>query len=131
MKFPLQSTVSIGRYVASQQRRGDRYPLVLMLEPTLACNIACIGFFARHRRTEQHWLSHIVVPVIGALLLIPGFFSVAGITGVPGLSFISALTSPFFTMSQISRMCWRKGLPSLATSVGLVVTPSTTPMSTP
>src|SRR2546429_2787994 len=43
MKFPLRSTVQIGRYVASQQRRGERYPLVLMLEPTLACNIACIG----------------------------------------------------------------------------------------
>ncbi|HEY8725996.1 MAG TPA: adenosyl-hopene transferase HpnH [Gaiellaceae bacterium] len=43
MKFPLRSTVQIGRYVASQQRKGDRYPLVLMLEPTLACNIACIG----------------------------------------------------------------------------------------
>ena len=43
MKFPLQSTVSIGKYVAVQQRKGERYPLVLMLEPTLACNIACIG----------------------------------------------------------------------------------------
>src|SRR5207249_5388602 len=43
MKFPLRSTVQIGRYVATQQRKGDRYPLVLMLEPTLACNIACIG----------------------------------------------------------------------------------------
>src|SRR3989454_12532669 len=43
MKFPLRSTVQIGRYVASQQRKGERYPLVLMLEPTLACNIACIG----------------------------------------------------------------------------------------
>ena len=43
MKFPLQSTMSIGKYVASQQRKGERYPLVLMLEPTLACNIACIG----------------------------------------------------------------------------------------
>ena len=43
MKFPLQSTVSIGKYVASQQRKGQRYPLVLMLEPTLACNLACIG----------------------------------------------------------------------------------------
>ena len=43
MKFPIQSTVEIGRYVASQQRKGERYPLVLMLEPTLACNIACIG----------------------------------------------------------------------------------------
>jgi len=35
------------------------------------------------------------VPIVGALLLIPGFFSVAGITGIPGLSFISALTSPY------------------------------------
>ena len=43
MTFPLQSTVSIGKYVAAQQRKGERYPLVLMLEPTLACNIACIG----------------------------------------------------------------------------------------
>ena len=43
MKFPLRSTVQIGSYVATQQRKGERYPLVLMLEPTLACNIACIG----------------------------------------------------------------------------------------
>ena len=43
MKFPLRSTIDIGRYVAQQKRKGDRYPLVLMLEPTLACNIACIG----------------------------------------------------------------------------------------
>jgi hopanoid biosynthesis associated radical SAM protein HpnH len=35
--------VQIARYVAQQQRKGERYPLVLMLEPTLACNIACIG----------------------------------------------------------------------------------------
>src|ERR1700750_1522215 len=43
MKFPLGSTVQIARYVAQQQRKGERYPLVLMLEPTLACHIACIG----------------------------------------------------------------------------------------
>ena len=40
MKFR-RSTVQIGRYVASQ--RGERYLLVIMLEPTLGCNIACIG----------------------------------------------------------------------------------------
>jgi hopanoid biosynthesis associated radical SAM protein HpnH len=43
MKLPLSSTIAIGKYVATQQRKGQRYPLVLMLEPTLACNIACIG----------------------------------------------------------------------------------------
>ena len=43
MKFPLRSTVQIGKYVATQKRKGEIYPLVLMLEPTLACNLACIG----------------------------------------------------------------------------------------
>ena len=42
MKFPLRSTVQIARYVAAQ-RGNERYPLVVMLEPTLGCNIACIG----------------------------------------------------------------------------------------
>src|SRR5204863_2372519 len=36
MKFPLRSTIQIGRYVASQKKKGELYPLVLMLEPTLA-----------------------------------------------------------------------------------------------
>jgi len=70
--------------------------LVVIVVPVyIATNIACIGFFSRHRKDEQHWVLHIIVPIIGALLLIPGFFSVAGITGVPGLRFISALTSPY------------------------------------
>jgi amino acid transporter len=70
--------------------------LVVIVVPVyIATNIACVGYFARRRRDEQHWISHIVVPIIGALLLLPGFFSVAGITGIPGLSFISALTSPY------------------------------------
>src|ERR1700751_2473516 len=43
MKFPLRSTIQIVSYVAKQKRAGARFPLVLMLEPTLACNIACIG----------------------------------------------------------------------------------------
>src|SRR3954451_23999277 len=43
MKFPLRSTIQIGSYVAKQKRAGARFPLVLMLEPTLACNLACIG----------------------------------------------------------------------------------------
>src|SRR5436189_5715063 len=43
MKFPLRSPIPIARYVASPKKKGELYPLVLMLEPTLACNIACIG----------------------------------------------------------------------------------------
>ena len=70
--------------------------LVVIVVPVyILTNVACIGYFARHRKDQQHWVLHIIVPIIGALLLLPGFFSVAGITGVPGLSFISALSSPY------------------------------------
>src|SRR5262249_13049664 len=43
MKFPLRSTIQIGSYVAKQKRTGARFPLVLMLEPQLACNRGGIG----------------------------------------------------------------------------------------
>src|SRR5580700_4589381 len=43
----------------------------------------------------------------------------------------SALTTPSFKILAISRMCSRKGRFSLATSVGLVVTPSITPSDIP
>jgi amino acid transporter len=70
--------------------------LVVIVVPVymLSC-LACIGFFAKDRKEEQHWLSHIVVPILGFLFLVPGFLSVAGITGIPGLSFIAALTAPY------------------------------------
>ena len=45
--------------------------VVIVVPVYIATNIACVGYFARHRRDEQHWLSHIVVPIIGALLLHP------------------------------------------------------------
>jgi amino acid transporter len=70
--------------------------IVVVIVPVyIIANIACIGYYARHRRDEQSWVSHVIVPIIGALLLLPGFMSAAGITGVPGLSFISALTPPY------------------------------------
>jgi amino acid transporter len=70
--------------------------LVVIVVPVyMIANLACIGFFMRHRKEEQHWLSHVVVPILGFLFLVPGFLSVAGITGIPGLSFIAALTAPY------------------------------------
>lgn len=70
--------------------------LVVIVVPVyMLANIACIGYFARHRKDEQHWFLHIVIPALGLLFLIPGFLSVAGITGIPGLSFIAALSAPF------------------------------------
>ncbi len=70
--------------------------LVVIVVPVyMLANLACVGFFARHRKAEQHWFSHVVVPILGLLFLVPGFLSVAGITGIPGLAFIVALTKPY------------------------------------
>ncbi|QCE34411.1 adenosyl-hopene transferase HpnH [Acetobacteraceae bacterium] len=44
MAVPLMQAVRVGWYVVSQHLRGrQRYPLVLMLEPLLRCNLACNG----------------------------------------------------------------------------------------
>jgi len=44
MRFSWQLSWSLGRYLFRQSFRGiKRYPLVLMLEPTFQCNLACNG----------------------------------------------------------------------------------------
>jgi hypothetical protein len=69
--------------------------LVVAVVPVyMIANLACIGYFTKHRKEDRRTLIHIIVPVIGFIFLVPGFFNAAGITGVPGLSFIVALASP-------------------------------------
>ena len=44
MATPLRQTIQVGKYVVGQRlRRTERYPLVLMLEPLLQCNLECAG----------------------------------------------------------------------------------------
>ncbi|MEA3158145.1 MAG: hypothetical protein QOK44_5734 [Betaproteobacteria bacterium] len=44
MSVPLIQQYRVARYILDQKRRGvERYPLVLMLEPLLRCNLACAG----------------------------------------------------------------------------------------
>ena len=44
MRFPLSLYVSMGGYLLKKSlQRQDRYPLVLMLEPTHRCNLSCSG----------------------------------------------------------------------------------------
>jgi len=44
MRFPLRLTYDLARYIAGNRlRKIDRFPLVLMLEPTHLCNLACSG----------------------------------------------------------------------------------------
>ncbi len=44
MRVPLKLMLDLGRYMRRKRRVGEKYfPLVLMLEPLHACNLACIG----------------------------------------------------------------------------------------
>ena len=69
--------------------------LVVAIVPVyMVANLACIGYFSKHRKEDRHPVIHILVPILGFLFLIPGFFNAAGITGMPGLKFIVSLASP-------------------------------------
>src|SRR6202795_3537677 len=44
MRVPFRQMIDLGRYMRRRRRAGEKYfPLVLMLEPLHACNLACIG----------------------------------------------------------------------------------------
>ena len=43
MTIPMQAAIRIGRHAVTNQIKGGKYPLVLMLEPLLRCNLACKG----------------------------------------------------------------------------------------
>ncbi len=44
MRFPLSLSFDLARYLAKKQLQGvEKFPLVLMLEPTHQCNLACAG----------------------------------------------------------------------------------------
>ena len=43
MTIPLSAAIKIGGHAIRNQIRGGKYPLVLMLEPLLRCNLACKG----------------------------------------------------------------------------------------
>ncbi len=43
MTLPLSPLLRIGSYTLRQHLKGGKYPLVLMLEPLLRCNLACPG----------------------------------------------------------------------------------------
>lgn len=57
----------------------------------IVVNAACIGFFARRRRSEFNVVLHLAVPVLGIVAFVPAFLTAAGL---PVFSFISKLTPP-------------------------------------
>jgi amino acid transporter len=68
--------------------------VVIVVVVYIVANLACIGYFTKHKRDERHPIIHILIPIVGIVFLIPGFLNSAGITGIPGLGFIVALAAP-------------------------------------
>jgi ABC-type thiamin/hydroxymethylpyrimidine transport system permease subunit len=48
-----------------------------------AVNVACIGFFLGERRDQFNPLKHLVVPVLGVIAMVLGFFSAFGGVTIP------------------------------------------------
>lgn len=65
--------------------------VVVVVSVYIVVNAACIGFFARFRRSEFNWLLHLVFPVLGILAFVPALLTAAGI---PVFSFVTPLTPP-------------------------------------
>ena len=68
--------------------------VIIVVLVYIVANLACIGYFSKHRKSERHMFIHIIVPIVGVIFLIPAFFSAAGFTGIPGLKFIVPLAAP-------------------------------------
>ena len=68
--------------------------VVVVVLVYMVANLACIGYYTKHRKEERHPFLNILVPIIGFAFLIPGFLNAAGITGIPGLGFIVSLAAP-------------------------------------
>ncbi len=44
MRFPMSLSLDLGRYLLKKRlQRDEKFPLVLMLEPTHQCNLSCEG----------------------------------------------------------------------------------------
>ena len=95
--------------------------VVLVVLVYAVTNLACIGYYTKHRREERRLGLHIVIPALGFLFLVPGFMNAAGISGVPGLKFIVALPTP------LSYGAWAMGAWMLVGLVSLLVLRNTSP----
>jgi len=62
----------------------------------IAVNLATIGFFLRERRTEFNVVKHLLIPILGAVAVIPAFLGVLGGVTIPLLGTeVPQLASPF------------------------------------
>jgi amino acid transporter len=57
----------------------------------ILCDLACIGYYLRHRREDFNPVLHVVIPILGIAAFAPALLAAAGIQV---FSFIAPLSSP-------------------------------------
>ncbi len=72
---------------------------VIALPVHMLAALSCPVYYLRYRRSEFKVVVHLIIPVLGVLFLIPGFFVGAGI---PVFSFIAPLSWPISLAAPIS-----------------------------
>jgi amino acid transporter len=85
--------------------------VVVVVAVYIVVNAACIGFFARFRRSEFNWIMHLVFPVLGIAAFVPALLVAAGI---PVFSFVTPLTPPISYAGPIVGVWMLIGLVYLA-----------------
>jgi amino acid transporter len=68
--------------------------VIVLVAIYILMNAACIGFFTR-RGGRIHWLSHVVIPVLGIATFVPAWLTAAGIKA---FSFVTPLAPPLSYM---------------------------------
>jgi len=97
----------------------------VMIGIYIVINLSSIGYYWRRQRSEFNWLLHLVLPGIGALILVPVLAAAAGV-GSSTLRFVTPLPYP---VSVSVSICWpSKSLMTRAAQSGSG-TPSERPLS--
>jgi amino acid transporter len=65
----------------------------VMMGIYIVINISVVGYYTRRQRAEFNWLAHLVLPVIGALALLPVLAAALGV-GASWLKFVTPLPYP-------------------------------------
>jgi amino acid transporter len=65
----------------------------VMIGIYIVINVSVIGYYTRRQRAEFNWLAHVILPVIGALGLLPVLAAALGV-GASWLKFVSPLPYP-------------------------------------
>lgn len=85
--------------------------VIVVVAVYILVNAACIGFFARHRRSEFNWLLHLVFPALGIVAFVPALLTAAGL---PVFSFVAKLTTPISYAGPVTGIWMLAGVVYLA-----------------